>query len=291
MQRLKVLLFSFVLMSISGTIIGQGVHFGIRAGLNMSQYIGPSEEDADDRFALNNGFHFGMMVEYELNDFLALRTEIMYTQNGTKKQYDGTSYYLFPINNGSRIPVIDSLDLDISISNAYISIPLTLHLRTLEKWEFYGGAYANFMISSIGRGILNFGGSDEETIDHQFQQGLNYNYRKDDVESAITFGNYLIELRANGVDSDVPAFVPAYYNYDSKRGNAFTNIDLGLTAGLNYFLNPGLYIGLRVEYGLRDITNNDMDISYRSLAEDNTLIFRDDDDRHLGFNLSLGFRF
>lgn len=295
MQQLRIIVLSLCMMGMLGSMTGQGLHFGIRAGLNYSKFLGPLEkEGADERFKLNNGFHFGMMIEYEVSDIVSFRTELLYTQNGNKQKYDGTSYYRFPIGVSgelTRVSVIDSVDIDLDISNAYVSIPITAHFRTLEKWDIYGGAYVNFMVSSIGRGILRFGGSDTLTIDHQFQQGLNYNYRTDTEVGFRSFGNSNIGIRANGLDVNLPSFVGAYYQHDEKNGNAFTSVDYGLVAGINYFLNPGLYIGLRCEYGMRDITNDRMDRSLRSLNDDNTFQFRDDDDRHLGFNISLGFRF
>lgn len=296
MQKIKIVLATFFIVGLWSQVVSQGLHFGIRAGVNYAQYLGPQE--ANETYKLNNGFHFGMNVEYSLNDIVSIKTEFMYIQNGTKQEYDGESYYFFqqdpPVQDVDRILIKDNLNLDLDISNAYIGIPITAHFRTLDKWDFYGGVYFNFMVSSIGRGMIEFGGDDSETIDHQFIQGLDYNYRRD-IAGTSGFPGYannrFIRLISDGIDSQVIRFAGAYYQYEEKPANAFRGIDYGAVAGANYFLNPGLYLGLRVEYGLRDITDDRVDRSLININADNSLLLRDDNDRHLGLNLSLGFRF
>lgn len=300
MKNIKIALALTILFGVSTQVLAQGLHFGIRAGINYAEYLGPKE--TNEKYTLNNGFHFGLNVEYAFDDIVSLKGEFMYIQNGTKQKYEGPSYYFFNIDRashpevdpGQRVLIEDDLSLDLNVSNAYVGIPITAHFRTLDKWDIYGGAYVNFMVSSIGQGILEFGGTDTLTINHQFQQGLDHNYRSD-IGGPSDFPAYTnnrpILLISDDFDTFTQSIAGSYYQFPEKTANAFRGIDYGVVAGVNYFLNPGLYLGLRAELGLRDITDNRMDRSLGAINADESLIFRDDYDRHFGLNLSLGFRF
>ena len=68
-------------------------------------------------------------------------------------------------------------------------------------------------------------------------------------------------------------------------------LDFGLTAGFHYFLNKGFFVGLTFDYGIPDLTNNDVDFSLKELNPDNSFKFSDDKDSHFGIQASFGFRF
>lgn len=293
-----VLLISLLTISYS-KLSSQEYNIGIRAGLNFGEYLGPQIPDIE-KFSLNNGFHFGINFSYNITDFLALRAEILYNQNGTKYSYEGDGWYFF--RDVGEI-VRDKSRIDLDISTGGVALPITAHLATLEKFEFYGGAYVNFIFSSIGTGKWIFG-PDDEFVDHSFEQGQFHNYRTDESGVATTsfFSQDLIQVRANGVASNVEPTVGAYYLFNSVfddisigpnplNGNRLRSLDYGLILGFNYYLNRGLYLGLRGEYGLRDMTNNRVDYSYQEINDDLTFVFQEDFDRTLNFALSLGFKF
>lgn len=297
-MRLKYLAF-FVFTLFFAQSIDAQMHFGIRAGLNYSKFLGPSEEDVVDEFNVSGGFHFGLNFLYDLNEFVSIGTELTYTQNGSKQKYQGDSYYVFNTETNNRFVVRDSSVINMNYSNAYIHIPLTINVRTLEKWEFYGGGYINFLVSPLGTGSWRFGTSnisDTERLYHTFDQGQDHRYGSDQAGqfNARSAG---INLQVNNQIISLPSLVGGYYLFPSgiddptKPGKRFATIDVGLTAGINYFINRGLYIGLRGEYGLSDLTNNDVDYSYKDVNADGSLIFKEDKDTHFGINVSLGFRF
>ncbi|MCB0615727.1 MAG: PorT family protein, partial [Phaeodactylibacter sp.] len=61
--------------------------------------------------------------------------------------------------------------------------------------------------------------------------------------------------------------------------------------GLAFYLNQGLYVGLRVNYGLSDLTRTERDVSRKELDDSNNFIFREDKDRNLTLQASVGFSF
>lgn len=289
MPFIKKILIVISILFWAGFLVGQGYYIGIRAGTNYTKFNGPSEMGAREEFKTANGIHFGLGLGYKLNDLMSIKTEIMYTQNGSKYEFEGDSYYPFLLSDGVFI-VYDSLDLKMDISNAYLHVPLTFNIQTLGKYEFYGGAYVNFMISPIGTGILKFGGRSKDSENHQFEQGQDHRYFSDRAGESAPFAGQIFII-VDERDVNIPSLVGGYYNFSNKVANTYHTIDFGLVGGFNYYLNRGLYLGLRVEYGLRDVTNNRMDVSRTTLNLDESYVFREDNDRHIGLNLSLGFKF
>ncbi len=280
------LLIFFLTASISEAK-GQGnVVFGIRAGLNYSTFLGP--ETQEESHGINNGFHFGIDVGYQISDLVYLRGEILYLQKGSTYDYSGESYYIFNLMNNSRFVLQDSSQIKLDISNAYLSFPITAHVTALEKWEFHAGAYVSFLISPIGAGTWTFGSRD--AVNYQFKQGLNFDYDGDRPAESSPFAEQILLLVDEQVVG-VPSLVGAYYLLQEDRGSLINKFDFGLTAGISYYLNRGLYVGLKGWYGLRDVTNNAVDYSYRELGPNGTFIFSDDFDRNLNIDISLGFKF
>jgi len=272
-------------------LVLQGQSFGIRAGLNYSKLSGPSEEGVSEKFGTTNGFHFGINYAYKFDERFALKGEIVYSQVGTKYAYSGESFYKIPIGNGFLYEKGNSV-IDLKISNAYITVPITAQYAISRKLEINAGVYGGFLIGPRGSGTLFF-----ESSEHPekvfFKQSLIYSYFQDRARSAAS--------NASGpaiiVDNQVillPKDAGAYFNFleSEKSGNTFNAIDFGLTGGISYFLNRGFYISVRYDYGLLDLTNNKMDPSRKNFDEsENRFLFNNDFDRHVGIQASFGFRF
>jgi len=90
---------------------------------------------------------------------------------------------------------------------------------------------------------------------------------------------------------NIPKSLSAYYYSEGDEGKAFSTFDMALTAGASYFINPGLYIRATANYGLLDSTKSAFDHSQQDFNLDGSYIFRDDYDRKIGFQVSLGFQF
>lgn len=284
----------------------QDFHIGIRAGLNYSTYGG--EKEATESFGFNNGFHFGIYYGREINDFLSIRGSIMYTQKGGTRKYDGEGYYIFDRNSlldvdgnfaSPGVAIVDSLSLDLDISNAYVQIPITAHIKFLDKWEIYGGAYVGFSISPIATGVQNFGTRDfrdTSRLEYSFEQSLSHNYYGDnesDLQDNAFFNSGIgsIRVRVNGNNIEVPEVAGAYNQLLEKPDNLYKVMDYGLTGGISYYLNQGLFFNLQLDYGLRDLTNMSVDRSLGSLNEDGSFKLRDDFDRNIGLEFGIGFKF
>ncbi len=264
----------------------QDFNIGLRAGTNFNTFLGPTE--IDETTSISNGFHFGLNFQYNFSDVFGLRSELLYIQNGKKTKYEGPSYHIFNTGDGIIYDNGEAL-FTLKVSNANISLPITAHYELSRKFEVFAGGYVNFLIGPRGSGVLEYISTDNpDGID--FIQSHDYNYYSDDPGQANFIATPIV-LILNGETYSLPRIVGAYYQQSTKIGNKYKTIDVGLTAGTNYYFNPGFYMGVRAEYGFRDLTNDQMDISLRSLDANNDFVRLQDNDRHFGIQVSLGFRF
>ena len=283
----------FALILVSAQLVGQH-RVGVRAGLNYAQFNGPLE--TNEGFSTGSGFHFGINYTYEFTPDFGLRGEILYTQKGSKQTYDGETYTIIdPIEPASatRFVEIGQVNLDLNISNAYLAIPITAQYRLNRKFELFGGISAEFLVGPSGRGKRVFR-STERPDDIEFTQSYDHRYGSD---LAGQFNQFIQNNIAIFVDGDrviLPKIVGGYYHFSQEQrdaGNKINGFNSSAIGGVNYFINPGFYLGLRLEYGLLDITNNAVDFSLNELDENDNYIFRDDNDRLINISVSFGFRF
>lgn len=291
MRFTKYILIVVILIQ-TGFLSAQDYHFGIRAGLTYAKFQGPVEVDATETFGINNGFHFGIVAMMELNDYFSLGTEILYNQAGTSYLYEGESFYRMNVGNTSVI--YDDLSYNLEITNSYINIPLMVHFKPLKKLEIIAGGYMGFLVNPVAGGIYQFGS--------RFEQNPEFNYYSDNA-GGVSLGSQYSILNVKVPQPDGSYEVTqihrnpgAYYHYSSldfndDSGKYFHWFDLGLTGGIQYFINSSLYAGVRAEYGFLDITNNKLDRSLRYLDAEENYILRNDKDTNLNFQISLGFRF
>ncbi|MBK8548928.1 MAG: PorT family protein [Saprospiraceae bacterium] len=260
---------------------------GIRAGLNYSKFQGPVETGVNEKNILTNGFHFGFTYAYPIIENLSVRGELMYSQLGNKFEYDGESYYKIRYDGGIINEKGNSI-IDLKVTNNYIGLPVMLQY-TYKKFEVSFGGYFNYLIQSKGSGTQRFKSYDKP--DEIFmKQTLDHNYKKDEAGSGSLTGPAII---INDKSLFLFKNTGAYYQFSSaeKSGNLYNNVDYGLTGGLSYFFTKGFFAGLRYDYGLTDLTNDRMDPSRKSLDENGEFIFKNDFDRHISLQISLGFRF
>lgn len=260
---------------------------GVRAGWNFGKFSGPLEQN--ESFKYNSGFHFGINYGYKFSNKFMIRTELLYNQVGVKQQYDGSSYYLI-YTSDKTVFEKGKKTLNLEITNSYISLPLSAVWSPTKKIELFGGFSANLLASSSGRGTMRFE-SDANPKDIVFRQALDYRYYKDEPKSAASGNLGVVRIRVDGAIVELPRSLGAYYQTDAKIANQYRWYNFSTFGGMNYFLNKGFYVGARYEYGLTDITNNKMDHSQAALNDNFSFIKRQDKDRQITWQLSVGFRF
>lgn len=292
------ILFSLLLVS----IVYQGhaqFSYGVKVGLNFNRFSGPSETDdaGEDLEAFNGstGFHVGATFRYAfLEERFGFQSNLMYSQKGGEIVYNGQGIQTFTSENGVKVFSEGNTLLTLDISNSYIDIPFLVWGKPLRSLEVFGGFNIGFLVISNGEGNLQYSGAvvgnpqfNGLMID-EFDSTLDYNYYGDDIGEA-DFTQSSMFVVGNEV-VNIPGSQGAYFNFDTDEGNFFNVIDFGLKIGVNFNFNESLYLGYTFNYGLTDVTNNAYDFA-RARYDGTEMISREDTDRNVSSQLSLGFSF
>ena len=290
------ILLSFVLFSLcSSNLTAQEISYGFKAGLNFSTF--QAESEAVDGVSLeeydfNPGFLVGLILKSNVTDLFGVTAEVLYSQKGTKYRFDGASYQPLITSTGDVIQTTGNKDLSLNVTNAYIDIPVSVYGRVLSWLEIHGGVSAGFLVSSSGSGELRYSSAVSErgfSIE-DYVVSLDHRYFSDrgGIEE---LGDDPITQTIEGSFVEIPKTLSAYYEYaQDEELNLYNRLDLGVHAGFSLYLNQGLFLGLRANLGLSDVTNNEVDKSILTQGPDG-FIFRDDKDTNLSFQTFIGFSF
>ena len=283
-----------VLLFLTTASFTQQLSYGFRAGLSYSRFNGPSEVNDDgeslESYDFASGFHIGFAVNYAVTDLFGFRGELLFSQRGTDYKYEGDSYYFMKRNEpGEEKLVFGKRKIDMGVSMANLEIPLAVYYK-LGSFEFLAGINIGVLMTSTGGGSLDFsdGISQSGSPVDSFVITLQHNYSKDGARQA---GPSNLPILVDGSIVVTPSSTGGYYDYDVKNKNLYQTFDFGLTGGLAFFLNEGLFIGARLIYGITDLDRNEYDISYHKLDANNNYIRRTDKNTNLTIQASIGFLF
>ena len=285
--------FGVLFLAFLSVTLSAQVHYGFKTGLNFARMDGPSEMNAAgaelESWKSITGFHIGLSMGYKINDYVGVRGELLYTKRGGKYTFDGDSYRIFRYDGGSTRSTGNSRYL-INVNNAYVDLPVMAYGRW-KDFELSAGGYVGLMVQSIGDGSLTYTGGRTETLQNSIADlefNLDHNYRKDDPGLGV--GGQTVVVQVDAQTLELPKTLGAYYDYPEDKGRLYNSVDYGIVAGLSYFMSRSLFIGVRLQYGLADITNNKADLS-KGATDNGNLIFRDDKDRNVVIQGSVGFSF
>ena len=283
--------FLILLLGASLTAGAQGLSYGFKAGLNFSNFSGELEQDDAgaevEEFRRITSFHVGLGFSYDISDWFGARGELIYSQKGVRYAYDGAAYAIFTSDLGNVRYGTGTRETTDNIILSYIDLPLTLYLRPVKWLEFSAGPSIGFLAGATGLGQTSFTGKVGNTNLNDVSLTLDQNYFRDEAREASFINSTTIQI--GGETVTLPSSVGAYYDYAEKDGNYFNIIDLGLNAGLAFFLSETLYVSGRFNYGLSDVTNDYYDRSQVKLDADNQFIPRSDFDRNMSIQASVGF--
>lgn len=261
--------------------------YGFRAGLSFSNIDGPIATDANgnelESRSVSNGFTVGALINFGLNKFFGLRTEILYAQKGQIYEFEGPSYFIFDPQD-SRTVVFGIRNVMQEISNSYVEIPILAYAK-FGPVELQGGAYAGFLVASTATGELTFKANGNNAQPLEFD--LDYRFISDEAGEFtgevgfVTFDNKRLPL---------PSTLGAYYEAPEGKENFYRTFDGGLVGAISLYLNQGLFLNVRAEYGLTDVSNETRDVSLSAL-DGKEFIPSNDTDKNISFQASIGFKF
>lgn len=283
------------LLALTAGSLSAQLRYGFKTGLNFAHLEGPSETGPDgaalESWKNVTGFHIGLAVGYNFTDNFGVRGELMYSKKGGKYTFDGPSYRIFRYDGGSSYSTGNTKYL-LNVSNSYLDLPV-LGFARWKDFELSAGAYVGVLISSTASGSLTFNNGItaaplNNPID-KVQFNLDYNYRRDNPGEGDNGTTFV--ARVDGRNIELPKTLGAYYDYPEDKGSLYNALDYGLVGGVSYYFSRSLYLGVRLQYGLADVTNNDADLAKASTGPGNELQFRNDKDRNVVLQASIGFSF
>lgn len=280
------------------TLQAQEFSYGFKVGLNFSTLMADSEKDASgndlETFDYNSGFHVGAAFIYRITDLVGVRAELLFNQRGVKYAYEGTSFQFFDNDLGDRVVARNgNRRFFLETVNSYIDIPLTAYYKIGQKLEIYGGVDVGFLVGSSAVGEFSYTGEVPgfPNINETFELDFNYFGDESAADSPIAEGTEVFTLMNNARSITIPRRLGAYYlDYPEKDGSFYNIIDFGLTGGVAFYINSGLFISGTLNYGLVDATNDFYDVS-RVEADGDQYIPRNDKDSNLSIQTSIGFSF
>jgi Outer membrane protein beta-barrel domain len=272
-----------VMLFLANIATAQDFSFGFKTGLNFSEIKGDPEEgtNATETFDRNLGFHFGATFAWHITEMMGLKGELMYSQKGTRRNFEGDSYYNFLTPNNEAVRVTGVRKQELNITNSYLDLPVTFFVKPFSRFEIYGGA-------SIGVLVKDDAGSSASP--NTFEHELDFSYFSNEP-GEMTYDEPASTVRIKNEEVPYPQTAGAYYESLEDRGRPYKGIDLGLVGGVSVYLSKSLYVSGRINYGLLDITKSKADVSLSKLDENNEFISRNDDDRNVSLQASIGFSF
>jgi len=147
----KILLVStIVIFGLSNSMIAQNVDFGLKTGLNISNFTG-GDVGKNSLF----GFHVGGFAEFKLNEKFSLQPELLYSTQGTE------------VENLVKIKV------------DYLAIPLLVKYYLSEKFSIEAGPQASFLVNDKAEfddSSIPDADIDASSFDFGLNAGLGYNF-------------------------------------------------------------------------------------------------------------------
>ena len=264
--------------------------FGFELGWSNSKIQGDREADMTTAIAenqrFNAGFHLSLYGRYHFTDMSGLQVGVAYAQRGGRNDYDGQSYYLFG-KQGALTRLTDVVRQESQdILNGYLDVPVVAFARFGKRFEIGGGGYAGLLLSSKSDGEIRVISANNNF--ETFFVNTDKQYTRDKFSDAPMGSQEVIVL---GQRFDEPETIGAYYELDQDPGASLYNrLDFGLLAQVGFYFNESLNLKGRFSYGLSDVTDKASDVA-KSSSVATGLQYRDDKDRNLSMQISLGFLF
>jgi hypothetical protein len=289
----KAILFSFAILISTIVLEAQSVKIGFRAGLNISSLNGPIESDdsgkALEEFSSNTGFLVGVSAAYPFLPYLGVRAEFLYSINGGRRLFESNNAFQKLTTSDNKSVLANGYKrYNLNTYNSHLQLPLSVYGKLWKKIELSAGICPSVLVSSTGTGEIKqiFAGK-TNIADNTLVQELAYNFKSNEINSKS--GNPVL-FTLNTEEISTRSILTAYEAFDKKNGDFYNNFDLGFLAGISYYFNNSLFTGVRLYYGLKDVTNKEYDISLQKL-DAGKYIKRDDFDRNIDWQLMIGFQF
>ncbi len=283
-----------IITFLASVTYAQDFKFGIKAGMNLNTFRGDAETDdagnTVESYNNSTGFHVGATFSWEATELMGMRGEFVFSQEGGDRKFDGPSYYILRPTSENPIYATGNRKTALNVTNSYLKLPVMGYIRPLPWLEFQAGASLGFLISSNGFGDISFEGTSTNGSPISLRHELDVRYLSDKPGEA-TIIDPPKTVQVGGETVPYPQTAGAYFEFAEDRGNLYKIVELSALAGVSVYLNKGLYLTFRANYGLNDLTKSNADVSQVTLDENNQFISRNDKDTNVTLQMSVGFSF
>jgi hypothetical protein len=295
MIQQRVFLLTAAMLLFSWSLSAQNSFYGgFKAGMNFATIDGPldlgNNGEELESYSYTTGFHVGVNFNLNVTDYFGLRGEVIYGQKGAEYDFSGQSFMPFyRVDEMGNLMASGTRNTRISITNTYLDLPVSAFIR-FGRLELSGGLSLGVLVASRAVGEIRFDGvspQGENTNVVFIVDGSYFDTDAFDVNNPGTSE----ERRIDGRRVVLPESIGNYYDNPNQDQSLFNTLDASVQGGLSFYLNQGLFISFKGYYGLTDITRNEADYSVMELNNDQSLIFKSDDDRNITLQASVGFHF
>jgi hypothetical protein len=294
---MRKLILAVLFLSALSPLFAQEFSGGFRAGLNFISFEGDQEMSDDgsttfEEFAATTGFHVGATFALGFTDLFGIKANLMYSQKGGQKNYVNnvpSYFYLYADESDTEgLITLGKLNGEVNVVNSYIDIPVTAYYR-IGPIEIEGGASMGFLVSSRASGGLSYSDTNiSRGEDIVFN--VEGSYFADEAGFAGIGGRSETPLPGT-TNIFLPSIISTYYNSNSDEA-LYRRLDFALVGGVGFFLNNGLFLGVRYQHGLSDLTKGENDLRIANESQTVGRAFNTDDkDYSRSFQASVGFRF
>ncbi len=275
MKKLNIFLIALTMMIFSTA----KAQFGVKLGPSFNIVASYGNTEDGESADMKLGFQGGLFYVTPISDKASLMVELAYEARGTVSKKDYTINFPLidpttgaPATNPQTGALVDpQAQYDISQEadsrHNYINLPILL-LFGGEKFRYYIGPNIGFLMSA-----------------------------KADFTRSTTITSELFPPANTTLETDVEAdwldyssFKETYSTAPPDNGNFLNSLELGINIGAMYSFTDNIFIDLRLNQGITDTTNNDYDNSIYPNANFG-FDSREDTDRNLSIQLSLGYKF
>lgn len=184
----RIILTIFACMAF-GFANAQSVRFGVKAGLNVSNFTG-YQEDVKSL----NGFHIGGFTELKVAKKFAIQPEFLFSTQGTTIEgFNGNSNSSIKLN--------------------YLNIPVLGKYYITDAFTVEAGPQIGFLLSAKNKGEDDH--DYYKTLDFGLNVGCGYEFT-DNISLGVRYTFGLTNVADN---SDIPVDNPDLYNLSFKNSN------------------------------------------------------------------------
>jgi len=166
------------LILITTSVFGQkkNAEFGLKAGLNYSNFLDTNDEDIPAEYSGKIGFHIGGFVVFRITEKISIRPEILYSLQGSNFSINAYDLNIFDPTDDNFITSIDG-----KIKESMILLPIMFEYRFANNIDLELGPQFAYLINrdltyDNNQGLFSIRNDGSEEFEIGINLGLGYSF-------------------------------------------------------------------------------------------------------------------